>query len=73
MTQWFKKKKKKNSFLPMQETRVRYLGQEDPRIRKCEPTPGLPGKSHGQRNMEGYSPWGRKEVRHDLVTEKQRD
>ena len=57
----------------MQETRVRYLGQEDPRIRKCEPTPGLPGKSHGQRNMEGYSPWGRKEVRHDLVTEKQRD
>ena len=21
----------------------------------------LPGKSHGQRNLEGYSPWGHKE------------
>ena len=21
----------------------------------------LPGKSHGQRNLVGYSPWGRKE------------
>ena len=21
----------------------------------------LPGKSHGQKNLEGYSPWGRKE------------
>ena len=26
-------------------------------------TPGslLPGESHGQRNLVGYSPWGRKE------------
>ena len=25
-------------------------------------TPGLlPGKSHGQRSLVGYSPWGRKE------------
>ena len=24
-----------------------------------QPLPGfLPGKSHGQRNLEGYSPWG---------------
>ena len=30
----------------------------------------LPGKSHGQRNLVGYSPWGRR-VRHDLVTEQQ--
>ena len=22
----------------------------------------LPGKSHGQRNLEGYSPWGHKEL-----------
>ena len=29
----------------------------------CIPsTPGLlPGKSHGQRSLVGYSPWGRKE------------
>ena len=29
----------------------------------------LPGKSHGQRNLVGYSPWGYKRVRHDLETE----
>ena len=22
----------------------------------------LPGESHGQRNLAGYSPWGRKEL-----------
>ena len=27
--------------------------------RKCHPTPVfLPGKSHGQRRLAGYSPWG---------------
>ena len=30
--------------------------------RKWQPTPVfLPGKFHGQRSLEGYSPWGRKE------------
>ena len=29
---------------------------------KWQPTPVLlPGKSHGWRNLVGYSPWGRKE------------
>ena len=28
----------------------------------------LPGKSHGQGNMAGYSPWGCKRVRDDLAT-----
>ena len=38
------------------------LGQEDPWIRKWQPAPVfLPGKSHGQRSQEGYSPWGLKE------------
>ena len=48
----------------------------DPWVRKIpwrrewQPTPVfLPGKSHGQRNLEGYSPWGLKRVRHDLVIE----
>ena len=27
-----------------------------------------PGKSHGERSVAGDSPWGRKRVRHDLVT-----
>ena len=31
--------------------------------RKWQPTPVfLPGKSHGQRNLVGYSPWGCKEL-----------
>ena len=31
--------------------------------RKWQPTPVfLPGKSHGQRSLAGYSPWGRKEL-----------
>ena len=30
--------------------------------KKWQSTPGLlPGKSHGQRNLVGYSPWGHKE------------
>ena len=30
--------------------------------RAWQPTPAfLPGKSHGQRSLAGYSPWGRKE------------
>ena len=30
--------------------------------RKWQPTPVfLPGESHGQRSLVGYSPWGRKE------------
>ena len=37
--------------------------------RKWQPPPiFLPGKSHGQRSLAGYSPWGHKRVRHNLVT-----
>ena len=40
--------------------------------RKWQPTPVvLPGESHGQRSLKGYSPWGCKRVRHDLVTKQQ--
>ena len=28
----------------------------------------LPGKSHAERSLAGYSPWDHKRVRHDLVT-----
>ena len=35
--------------------------------RKWQPSPVfLPGKSHGQRSLEGYSSWGCKKVRLDL-------
>ena len=31
----------------------------------------LPGKPHGQRSVVGYSPWDRKRVKYDLVTNQQ--
>ena len=47
----------------MRETRVRFLGWEDPWRRKWQSIPApLPGKSHGPRSLIGYSPWGRKEL-----------
>ena len=53
----------------MQEIQFQSLGQEDSRRKKWEPTPVFyPGKSHGQRNMVGYSPWGYRRVRHDLTS-----
>ena len=40
-----------------------------PGKRKWQPTlVFLPGKSYGQRGLEGYSPWGYKRVRHNLET-----
>ena len=47
----------------MQETQVRPLGQEDPLVKGMATTPVfLPGESHGQRSLAGYSPWGCKEL-----------
>ena len=45
----------------MRENWVRSLGREDP-LEKEMVTHSifLPGKSHGQRSLVGYSPWGRK-------------
>ena len=40
--------------------------------RKQQPTPVfLPEKSHRQRSLAAYCPWGQKRVRNDLVTEQQ--
>ena len=37
--------------------------------RKWQPIPVLlPGKSHGQKSLVGYCPWGCKRVRHNLAT-----
>ena len=46
----------------MRETWVQSLGWKGPLEKEMTPTPVLlPGKSHGQRSLEGYSPWGHKE------------
>ena len=37
-----------------------------PGVGKWQPTPVfLPGKSHGQSSLVGYSPWGCQRVRHN--------
>ena len=39
---------------------------------KCQPAQVLlPGESHVQRSLVGYSPWDRKRAGHDLTTEQQ--
>ena len=46
----------------MQDLRVRGLGQKDPlRKEMAAISVFLPGKSHRQRSLGGYSPWGHKE------------
>ena len=51
----------------VQETQARPLGQADP-LEKEMATHFLPGKSHGQRSLAGYSPWGCKRIGWDLAT-----
>ena len=56
----------------MQEEWVQSWIRKIPWKRKWQLTPVyLPGKSHGQRSLASYSPWGHKRVRHNLVTEQQ--
>ena len=52
------------------ETRVQSPGWEDPLEEEMATHSSiLPGESHGQRGLVGYSPRGRKEsTGHDLVT-----
>ena len=46
----------------MLETWVRSLGREDPLEKEMAThSSTLAGKSHGQKSLVGYSPWGHKE------------
>ena len=54
--------------LAMQETGIQALVRKIPWRREWPPTPVLPGKSHGQRSLEGYSPWDCR-VGHDSMTD----
>ena len=46
----------------MQEIQVQFLGGEDPLEKELATSPVfLPGKSHGQKSLVGYGPWGCKE------------
>ena len=44
------------------ETKVQSLGGEDPLEEEMATQGFLPGKSHGQRSLAGYSPWDGKEL-----------
>ena len=47
----------------MQETQVRYLGQEDPLEKEMATHSSILAlRVHGQRRLVGYSPWGCKEL-----------
>ena len=61
--QWLKKKKKSAcQRRRYKRCRLNPRVGEIPWSRKWQPTPVfLPMKSHGQRNLAGYSPWGHTE------------
>ena len=49
------------NLLAIQRPRFNPWVRKIPWRRKWQPTPVfLPGESHGQRSLEGYSPWGHK-------------
>ena len=53
----------------MQEIWVQSLGREDPLEKGMATTSVfLPGKSHEQRSLMGYSPWGYKELMTEQLT-----
>ena len=57
-----------------QEAQVQSLGQEDALEKEMtiHSSPVfLPKKSHRQRSLASYSPWGYKRVGHDLATKQQ--
>ena len=57
--------------LPMQETQVQSLREEESLKKEMATSPVfLPGKCQGQKSLAGYSQRGRKRVRQDLVTKR---
>ena len=50
------------NLLAMQDTWVQSLGQEDPLEEGTVIHSFLPGESHGQMSLAGYSPWDCKEL-----------
>ena len=54
----------------MQKAQIQLLGWEDPLEKEMATHSNiLPGKSHEQRSLAGYSPWGRKESDANEATE----
>ena len=50
------------NLLPIQETQIQSLGQEDPLEKEMATRSSiLAWRIHGQRSLAGYSPWGCRE------------
>ena len=74
MAHWLKKKKKKSASYSERHRKhgFNFWVGKIPWRRKCQLTPEfLLGKSHGQRNLAGYSPWSYKRTGYNLVTKQQ--
>ena len=54
VTQWVK------NLSAMQETQIQFWVGKIPWRRAWQPTPVLPGESHGQRSLVGYHSWVRR-------------
>ena len=61
------------NLLPMKETRVQSLGQEDLRKEMATHSICLSGKSHEHRSLVGYSPQGCKRVGNDIALNNNND
>ena len=60
--QWLKKEKSACQCRRQKRLGFNLWVGKIPWSRKWQPTPvSLPGESHGQRSLAGYSPWGHKE------------
>ena len=59
MAQWYR------ICLPMQETWVPFLGQEDPLEKEMATHSSILAWEIAQRSLAGYSPWGHKRVGHN--------
>ena len=58
-----------NYLLPSRRYMFNHWVGKIPWRRKWQPIPVvLPGKSHGQRSLADYSPWGLKRAGHDFAT-----
>ena len=71
VTRWLKKKKKNLPAWAGDMGSIPGSGKI-PWRRNWQPTPVfLSGKSHGQRSLTGYNPWGHKRIRQNLVAKQQ--
>ena len=68
LPRWLSDKESTRQCRRYERCRFNPWGRKIPWRRKWQPTPVfLSGKSHRQRSLVGYSPWGCKRVRHDLL------